>query len=170
MLQADGRIQAFTGRDIAEAQGKIAGVLVSEFRFSQEEADEFAKAAAAQRERDDSATSDQAAKLAHAEGMAKHQADQNAALQTSIDQLTTKVTAAEKERDAAKAGRDKALSELRAAQGALETAVAERERLNSELAATKPPPPPAPAPAAAKPAPATPPETQSASETEAKQP
>lgn len=142
VVQADGKAQAFNGRTVEEAQGRIAGVMVSEFRFSQPEADDFARMAAEQREAVMNTAIEHKAKLSGLLG-------ENKELQSRIAQLTTKVTAAEQERDTIKAAHAKALSDLRAAQGALETAVADRQRLDAELtaakAASEPPSPPPPA-------------------------
>lgn len=132
VVGANGKSQAIHGRTVAETQGRIPKVMVSEFRMSQPEADEFAQMAADQRGKP-SELEKVKADLDKAQGTVR-------ALNQRSQKLEEALAAAEKDRDAAVAARDKATTDLAAAKTALQQA-------QQQITAMKPPAPPPAKPA-----------------------
>ena len=121
VVGANGKSQTIHGRSVAETQGRIPKVMVSEFRMSQPEADEFAEMAAAQR-----------GKPTEIQTLREQTAKAEAGLRqmsTRNQQLTQQLATAQKERD-------DALAEKKILGTSLDQATARIAELQ------KPPPPP----------------------------
>jgi hypothetical protein len=93
VVGANGKSQTIHGRSVAETQGRIPKVMVSEFRMSQPEADAFAEMAAAERGRP--------TEIDELRSSARGLITINRQQTRLIAELQDKVAAAEKDRDAA---------------------------------------------------------------------
>lgn len=133
VIGARGKSQTIHGRSVAETQGRIPKTLVSEFGFTQPEADEFAKMAASQvgKPKEIDELRDAARRLTT---INKQQSQQ-------IVDMQAKVAAAEKDRDAA-------IAEKKIVSTSLDQATAKVAQLNLRVTELQKPPPAPPTPPA----------------------